>query len=131
MTGLILVGHGNFASGMHSALRLLNGECEGLTSIDFQEGTSFENLCEQLNQVIEGYKEQMVIVLTDLPGGSPFKAAALATFQYKNVRALTGINFPVLMEIALSKDYTDDIDALIDKSIENGREALMKVALEL
>ncbi|MCH4283921.1 MULTISPECIES: PTS sugar transporter subunit IIA [Bacillota] len=130
MTGLILVGHGNFASGMHSALRLLNGECEGLVSIDFQEGTSFEDLCEQLNKEIDKFENDKVIILTDLPGGSPFKAAALATFQYDHVKALTGINFPVLMEIALSKDYTEDIDQLIAQSIVNAREALMEIKLE-
>lgn len=131
MVGMIIVGHGNFATGMHSALRLLNGECDDLISIDFQEGTSFEDLCEQLNMEIEKFGDNEVIVLTDLPGGSPFKAAAMATFTYKNVCALTGINFPVLMEIVLSKDYTDNIDTLIDKAIDNAREALMKVALEV
>lgn len=130
MVGLILVGHGNFATGMHSALRLLNGECDGLVSIDFEEGTSFEDLCEQLNKEIEKFKDNKVIILTDLPGGSPFKAAALATFQYDYVKALTGINFPVLMEIALSKDYTDDIDQLLSQSITNAREALMEIKLE-
>ena len=87
MTGLILVGHGNF-------------------------------------------ENDKVIILTDLPGGSPFKAAALATFHYDHVKALTGINFPVLMEIALSKDYTEDIDQLIAQSIVNAREALMEIKLE-
>lgn len=130
MVGVIIAGHGNFATGMHSALRLLNGECESLTSIDFQEGTSFEDLCEQVNKEIEKFGENKVIVLTDLPGGSPFKAAAMATFTYKHVRALTGINFPVLMEIVLSKEYCDDIDILIDKAIDNARDALMKVALD-
>lgn len=131
MTGLILIGHGNFATGMHSALQLLNGECEGLVCIDFQEGTSFEDLCDQVNESIECFQNEMVMILTDLPGGSPFKAAAMATYQYKNVRALTGINFPVLMELALSKDHVDDIDDLIEHSIVHAREALMKVALEV
>lgn len=46
------------------------------------------------------------------------------------VKALTGINFPVLMEIALSKDYTDDIEQLLSQSITNAREALMEIKLE-
>lgn len=131
MVGLIIAGHGNFATGMYSALRLLGGECEGCRSIDFLEGTSFETLCEQLNNEIEQFGNHNVIVLTDLPGGSPFKAAAMATFHYKNVRALTGINFPVMMEIALSKDYADDIDVLLEKAIDHAREALMRVSLEI
>lgn len=130
MVGVLIVGHGNFASGMHSALRLLNGECESLVSIDFHEGTSFEDLCEKVNKEIESFKENMVIVLTDLPGGSPFKAAAMATFTYENVRALTGINFPVLLELVLSKDYCDNVDELINKAINNAREALMQLSLE-
>mgnify|MGYP001661687359 FL=1 len=44
MTGLIICGHGDFAAGMYSSLKLLNGECEHLVCISFQEGTSFEDL---------------------------------------------------------------------------------------
>lgn len=130
MIGLILIGHGNFASGMHSTLRLLNGECADLISIDFLEGTSFEDLCEQVNSEIERFSTNQVIILTDLPGGSPFKAAALATFQYPNVKALTGINFPILLELALSKEYSDNLVELIDTCLKHAKEALKKVALE-
>lgn len=131
MVGLIIVGHGQFAKGMYSALSLLNGDCPGLVCIDFEEGTAFEDLCEQLNKEIEAFQDQMVIVLTDIPGGSPFKAAALATYHYQNVRALTGMNFPVLMELALSKEYCENIDELLDQSIEHAKEALTKVVLEV
>ena len=48
MTGLIICGHGDFAAGMYSSLKLLNGECEHLVCISFQEGTSFEDLCDTM-----------------------------------------------------------------------------------
>ena len=82
MTGLIICGHGDFAAGMYSSLKLLNGECEHLVCISFQEGTSFEDLCDTVNKEVERFIDGNVIILTDLPGGSPFKAAAMATFLF-------------------------------------------------
>lgn len=131
MIGIIVSGHGNFATGMNSAMKLLNGDCEELRCIDFLEGTSFEDLCDTLNQMIEDMNMDHIIVLTDLPGGSPFKAAALATVKYPHVKAMTGINCPLMLELVLGKDYTDDVDALIKKATENAKDALMEIKLEL
>lgn len=131
MVGIILVGHGHFASGMKSALQLLAGDCEGLSCIDFLEGTSFEDLCIEVNTEIAHFKDERVIVLTDLPSGSPCKASALATYYNKNVRAISGVNFPIVLELALAKDYCDDIDELLETSIKNAQDSLMKVVLEV
>ena len=130
MTGLIICGHGDFAAGMYSSLKLLNGECEHLVCISFQEGTSFEDLCDTVNKEVERFIDGNVIILTDLPGGSPFKAAAMATFQYGYASAVTGTNFPLLLDLVLSRDYAEDVDQLLDQSIDNAREALMKMSLE-
>ena len=127
MTGLIICCHCDFAAGMYSSLKLLNGECEHLVCISFQEGTSFEDLCDTMNKEVERFIDGNVIILTDLPGGSPFKAAAMATFQYDYARAVTGTHFPLLV---LSRDYAEDVDQLLDQSIDNAREALMKMSLE-
>ena len=121
MTGLIICGHGDFAAGMYSSLKLLNGECEHLVCISFQEGTSFEDLCDTMNKEVERFIDGNVIILTDLPGGSP---------QYDYARAVTGTNFPLLLDLVLSRDYAEDVDQLLDQSIDNAREALMKMSLE-
>ena len=131
MIGVILSGHGQFASGMNSSLKLLNGTCEELVCIDFHEGTSFEDLCDNLDQIIEELKMEEIIVLTDLPGGSPCKAAALATVKYPHVKAMTGTNFPLLLEIVLGKDYAENAQSLIEKPQENARDALMQIILDL
>lgn len=111
-------------------LEAVNWECEHLVCISFQEGTSFEDLCDTVNKEVERFIDGNVIILTDLPGGSPFKAAAMATFQYGYARAVTGTNFPLLLDLVLSRDYAEDVDQLLDQSIDNAREALMKMSLE-
>ena len=54
----------------------------------------------------------------------------MATFQYDYARAVTGTNFPLLLDLVLSRDYAEDVDQLLDQSIDNAREALMKMSLE-
>lgn len=48
MIGMILCGHGNFASGMYSAIKLIAGEQEDFATVDFSAGMSSEELKEQL-----------------------------------------------------------------------------------
>ena len=73
MTGLSSAVMAIFAAGMYSSLKLLNGECEHLVCISFQEGTSFEDLCDTVNKEVERFIDGNVIILTDLPGGSLLK----------------------------------------------------------
>ena len=69
MTGLIICGHGDFAAGMYSSLKLLNGECEHLVCISFQEGTSFEDLCDTVIRKWKGLSTEMSLSSLTLPGG--------------------------------------------------------------
>ena len=55
MIGLIISGHGNFASGLRSSLKLIAGEPINVEYVDFEETDSTETLKEKyytsLNQV--------------------------------------------------------------------------------
>ena len=43
---IIVIGHGNFATGIHSSLKLIAGEQEKVDAIDFVEGMSANELKE-------------------------------------------------------------------------------------
>ena len=46
MIGIVVTGHGNFASGIVSALKLLTGEPDALEAVDFEGSQSAETLEE-------------------------------------------------------------------------------------
>ena len=47
MIGLILSGHGNFASGLHTSLKLIAGDHSNVEYVDFEEIDSTETLMDK------------------------------------------------------------------------------------
>ena len=76
MIGLVVTGHGHFADGIHTSAQMIAGENEYVRYINFEEGMSPEQLAEKFNAAFDEFRTcDGVVVLSDLPGGSPFKTA--------------------------------------------------------
>ena len=52
MIGIIVTGHGNFASGLTSSLELIAGKQENYIAVDFLKEDGIEQLTEKLNNAI-------------------------------------------------------------------------------
>ena len=50
MVGLLITGHGHFATGLGSSLRLITGNTENIVYVDFEENHSTDTLTENLNK---------------------------------------------------------------------------------
>ena len=77
MKHIILVSHGQFASGLKSAIGVVMGMADEITALGLEEGmdikTFREKFLEILNQIP---KEDEIILLCDIIGGSPFTSSA-------------------------------------------------------
>ena len=89
---IIVIGHGNFATGIHSSLKLIAGEQEKVDAIDFVEGMSANELKEKILAAITSDEE--VLVLCDLLGGTPFKVASTIMGNRPDLKmnVLSGLN---------------------------------------
>ncbi len=127
-TKVLIVGHGYYASGLKSSLELLNGISEDVLALDFKEGDSFEDLSLQVENIVKNITTNWII-LTDIQGGSPFKAAALSKMKYQNVQVCSGVNLPLLMEIVLTKNFNENIDELVKTAVTNCKESIFVLEL--
>ena len=76
MIGLVVTGHGHFADGIHTSAQMIAGENEYVRYINFEEGMTPEQLAQKFNAAFDEFRTcDGVVVLSDLPGGSPFKTA--------------------------------------------------------
>ena len=74
MIGLVVTGHGHFADGIHTSAQMIAGENEYVRYINFEEGMTPEQLAQKFNAAFDEFRTcDGVVVLSDLPGGSPFK----------------------------------------------------------
>ena len=77
MIGIIVTGHGNFATGISSSVQLIAGLPENYEMVDFNEGDSVDDLESKLEEAISNLKTcSGILIFSDLVGGSPFKSSA-------------------------------------------------------
>lgn len=124
MIGIIVTGHGDFATGVVSALKLLAGAPEALETVDFEGTQSAEALEESLREAaarVDG--GDGVLVMTDLKGGTPFNVSIrIAIGGYEKLEVVTGTNLPMLVEAYMSRMAMDDVNALARQIAASGKE---------
>ena len=100
MIGLVVTGHGHFADGIHTSAQMIAGENEYVRYINFEEGMTPEQLAEKFNAAFDEFRTcDGVVVLSDLPGGSPFKTAVECKYARpdQKIEVISGTNLPMIV----------------------------------
>ena len=127
MIGLLVTGHANFGSGITSSVNLIAGEQEAYKYVDFLPTYSTEDLTVEITKAMDELKDcEGVIIFTDLMGGTPFNVSAQLGHGKSNIRIVAGTNLPMLVEIAMSRKFMDDLDGLVESVLETGKEQVTK-----
>ena len=102
MFGVIITGHGTFAEGMESAVRLLAGENQAIRAVNFMPDQSEEDYREMLSACLESMKGfERILILCDILGGTPFKTAYLLRRDREQTEIFYGVNLPLVLEICM------------------------------
>ena len=107
MLGIILTGHGSFATGLYEAATQIIGKQPQFTAINFPDGMSSEQLEEQLHQAFQE---------TNCGDG-------VLSYQHQNIEVISGVNMPLLLEILLLRENLD-ITTIRQETIENGKQTI-------
>ena len=129
MKGIIVTGHGNFASGIESTMKLIMGEQEKIAFIDFKEGMTNIELSENIEKIVKEIGEKGVLIFTDILGGTPFNEAAMISTKYDNIHVFAGLNMAMLFEAIDCREDEIDTDRILEES-KNGM-GIFKIVEEL
>lgn len=132
MLGLLITGHGHFATGLNSSLELIAGAQSNVALVDFEADHSVETLRENLNKALDSLKEyDGVLVLSDLPGGSPFKTAVELKYerQEQPMEVIAGTNLPLLVASATMTAVFDNPLDLAEAMIPEGKDSIVRFEL--
>lgn len=122
MIGLIVTGHGHFASGLTEALHVIAGETDHYFAVDFDLGESTETLTDNLGQAMDALADcESVLILSDLAGGSPFKISVELGFP-RGFEVVAGANLGMLVEINMVRQFMDDVHALARQAVTVGKD---------
>lgn len=131
MLGIILTGHGGFASGMEKAMKQILGEQSRFKAIDFSEESSTAQLTAQLEDAVSELGPQAeVVFLTDLLGGTPFRVASTLAMQQPGREVLTGTNLQLLLEMIMEREELSSEEFRIH-ALECGHRGLTSLFDEL
>lgn len=125
MINILLVTHGELGKELLKSSELIIGEVENAKSISFNYGDSFDTLLKKVEENIEKLSDDELIVFTDMYGGSPYNAVNRA-MKNRDFYHITGINFPLFIDIAISRD-SYSLKDIAEKIIKNGKKSIVFV----
>lgn len=127
MIGIILTGHGNFATGLASSVELIAGKVENFAAVDFIAGDGQEQLSEKLKVELDNFKElDGILIMSDLMGGTPFKTSVMESVHNPKVKVIAGTNLPMLIDACLSKEFASEIQEFALNVIEVGKDSIVE-----
>ena len=132
MVGILLTGHGHFATGLASSLQLITGITENVALVDFEADHSTDTLKENLYKAIDSLKDcDGILVLSDLAGGSPFNNASLCKAERpdQKIEVIAGTNLPMIIEGASMMAAYDDPLELAETLIPTGKDCIVRFEL--
>ncbi|MDO4940064.1 MAG: PTS sugar transporter subunit IIA [Bacillota bacterium] len=125
MIGIIVTGHGNFASGLESNLNLIIGNVDNIIAIDFEKSDSPDSLESKIDNAIEKLSNcSGIILFTDLLNGTPFNVAIKKAVSNQKIRLVYGVNAAMLLELSTKMSFSDSLDDMVNEAIETGKQQI-------
>jgi PTS system mannose-specific IIA component len=118
MFRILLVSHGGLAAAMLKSAEMIVGSQEDVKTVCLFPEDAPESFRDRVTAVLEGWKAEDVLVLSDIRSGTPFNAAASLMQQYP-FRHISGVNLAMLIEALMDRD---------DMSVEEAGNALMELS---
>ncbi len=128
MVGMIVTGHGSFATGITSGLKLLAGELTYYEAVDFLQEDSLDILTGKLTAAAGRLTQCTgIMIYTDLTGGSPFNVSVrMKMEQPDKISVIGGANLPSVLEGYMSRLSMDSSSAIAEKSLNAGKNAMVQ-----
>ena len=111
MVGVIICTHGNSAPELLKSAEMICGKQENCQTVSFKEGESLEQLKSEISEKISQLKGT-VFCLTDLKGGTPFNTLVSLLKSNPEMKIITGVNIPMLLELFINRSQLEKEELL-------------------
>lgn len=129
MVNIVLASHGPMAEAMVKSSQMLFGESEHVTSVCLHVEDSIDDFAKALRNAIE--PDQEVLLLVDIPGGTPSNQGMLLSSEFDKLRVVSGMNLMMLLECLIRQEHAT-VDELMEIAIHSSKDSIheMKVVQE-
>lgn len=132
MVNILVVSHGNFAKELIKSAEMIAGSAEDISYVSLNPGDTPEVFSKKIEEKIESYGGQDVLILIDIFCGTPYNFTA-PQLKKNNVECVTGANLPMLIEAMLfredanASDLAESLAKVGTDSIKNLRPLLNRL----
>lgn len=128
MIGIVLAAHGPLPVAFLESTKMILGELPQVTYISLMPGDSLEGLVDRLQIAVrEVNTGDGALILLDIFGGTPANAAAFLTQQAGDLRAVSGMNLPMLLETLLARMGTNELESLAKTAFAGGQAGIVDI----
>lgn len=129
MTGIVIASHGSFAEGIVDTVNMLVGDFPQCATACLLPGMT----PEQYDKILEAAVDSVdtgkgVLIFTDIQSGTPYNRSVGLKGRGKNVDVLCGTNVPMVLEMAVDREYSRE--ELIDIALENAHNGIDRLAFD-
>lgn len=127
MAAILLVAHAPLATSLLAVARHVYPErSTGLAATDVDAAADPVQAQQQVRAAIEVLADAEVLILTDVFGASPCKAA-LAVADGVRIRVVAGVNVPMLWRALCYAEVP--LEELVTRAVDGGAQGVMQVGL--
>ena len=115
----VIVTHGPLAEALRAAAAQVVGDVRALEAVS-NSGRSVPDMAAHVRAVIDRLGGQDCVVFVDALGSSCATSSLAALLGRANVRIITGVNLPMLVDFLLRRE-DHDLDAMVERLLQRGR----------
>jgi fructoselysine and glucoselysine-specific PTS system IIA component len=126
---IVLVSHNGLAEGVLDAAAMICGQNDEMCAFGLAPDGSVAELGAKVRALAEAHRDDQVIVLADLLGGSVCNQCLEDLAGLDNVKIVAGLSLPLLLAIACRDGELSDEE--IDEAVAEAAGMTKRVELEL
>lgn len=120
---ILIVGHGEYSTGIKSSIKLLTGVDENIDAINLNDELTHDEFTLKVQKYVAENND--LIIFADITGGAPFQITSreiLLNENSNNQYVVGGVSVACILDIVMNTiviNSTDDIRNIIDGAIAN------------
>ncbi|RHW46281.1 PTS mannose transporter subunit IID [Bombilactobacillus bombi] len=123
MISVLVCTHGSAAVGLVETAEMICGKQSQCKALAFTMGQPLEEFKQQVQQVLQSFNSSKVLCLTDLKGGTPFNILVNLTSEYPDLKIVTGVNVPMLLQTFIQRPNLE-LGQLLPEIIQAGKQGI-------
>lgn len=123
---IVLLGHGSFGKHILESIQMISGLDEDIYPIAFYPLDSEETV---KIKILDTITSNEVLILTDIPFGTPFRVAATLAHETKDctIRVLSGTNVAMALAAVTNREAGGSMDTVCQDCLKQANESIVEL----